>query len=347
MKQHEREFFISCIRSGKFPIKTDNIKLYIIPPTFDQVMESCEIYNEVYEKAFSEEMMCEDDMDNWMREHGIWSEEDDAKVKGLREDIDRLKTEIYNARYDDKLRETIRLYIRAGERQLVEQLHLKNQYYNNTCEGVATTEKTSWLIKSTTMYNNEQYDFGDISLPYVISQWQESVLNEKSIRELARSEPWRSIWIIHHKGQINLFQNPENYDYTINQKNLIVWSQMYDNIHESLDCPSKDVIEDDDMLDGWFIIQAKKREKTTVENEFDKSVKSDKIKKSGEVFVMAKSGKHASKINSMNSEGSKADKTQRMAVIKQQGSATQDQFADVRRDIGNKRASMYKNKFRR
>lgn len=348
MKQHEREFFISCIRSGKSIVTTDDIKLHIIPPTLDQVMESCEVYNEIYEKAFADEMMCESDMDSWMKEHGIWSDEEDKKIKGLKDDIERLKIEIYNARYDEKLKETIRLYIRAGERQLVDLLHLKNQYYNNTCEGVATTEKVSWLIKNTTTKDGKPYDFSEIGLPYVIAQWQKTVLNEKDIRELSRNEPWRSIWIIHTKGQVDLFNNRyNNLDYTINQKNIIVWSQMYDNIHESLECPSKDVIDDDDMLDGWFLIQAKKREQKTVENEFEKSVKSDKIKSSGEVFVMSKGSKHAKQIESLNTAGAKADKAQRMAVIKQQGTATQDQFADVRREHGNKRAAMYKNKFRR
>jgi hypothetical protein len=347
MKQHEREFFISSVRSGKVLVKTNNIKLHIIPATFDQVLESCEIYNEAYENAFIQEIMCEDDMDNWMREHEIWTTEDDNKIKGLKNDIERLKVEIYNARYDDNLKPRIRLYIRAGEQQLSSQLNIKHQYYQNTCEGVATAEKMSWLIKNTTLHNNRLYDFADISLSYVIDQWQSSIIAEPHIRELARSEPWRSMWIVHEKGQVKLFNNPPETDCTINQKNLLVWSQMYDNIHESIDCPSKEVIEDDDMLDGWFLIQAKKRDSKTAEQEFDKSVKSDKIKKSGEVYVMANNKKQVDRVNSLNSTGAKMDKQQRMDLIKNQGSVTQDKFTDVKRDVGNARAAMFKNKFKR
>ena len=52
MKQHEREFFICRIRSGKLNIKINEQYICIIPPTFDIIMESCEIYNESYEKAY-------------------------------------------------------------------------------------------------------------------------------------------------------------------------------------------------------------------------------------------------------------------------------------------------------
>ena len=44
---------------------------------------------------------------------------------------------------------------------------------------------------------------------------------------------------------------------------------MYDNIQESMDCPTEDVINDDDMLDGWFIVQNRKREKDKKEKDVD------------------------------------------------------------------------------
>ena len=44
-------------------------------------------------------------------------------------------------------------------------------------------------------------------------------------------------------------------------KNIVMWSQLYDNVQESMDAPTKDVIKDDDLLDGWLIVQGKKREK--------------------------------------------------------------------------------------
>lgn len=348
MKQHEREFFISLIRSGKIIVKSDKVILEIRPLTFDQILESCQIFNEAFEKAYIDEMMDEEQMHQWMIEHGIWNEEDDEKIQGLRKDIDRLKVEIYNARYNDALKDKIRLYIRAGEKQLSEQLNKKHLYYQNTCEGYATNEKIQWVLKNTTYIKNTDvlYDFSDFSIVYLIDEFQNQTITENKIRELARSDPWRSLWIIHEKGQLKLFNNPPNTDLTYNQKNLVVWSQMYDNINESIDCPSKEVIEDDDMLDGWFILQSKKRETQNAEQEFNKSVKSDKIKNASEVFVMAGNKTQKNRIESMNDINAQNIKKQREALIKSQGSVTQDKFQDEKMKIGNMRAEMYKGRFK-
>jgi len=42
---------------------------------------------------------------------------------------------------------------------------------------------------------------------------------------------------------------------TLQQQLLLMWSRMYDSIQESVEPPEMDVIEDDDMLDGWLSIQ--------------------------------------------------------------------------------------------
>ena len=36
---------------------------------------------------------------------------------------------------------------------------------------------------------------------------------------------------------------------------------MYDNVYESHERPNDKIIEDDDCLDGWFIVQRRKHEK--------------------------------------------------------------------------------------
>ena len=43
-------------------------------------------------------------------------------------------------------------------------------------------------------------------------------------------------------------------------KILCSFSRMYDSVYKNTECPSDDVIQDDDMLDGWFIQQTKEQE---------------------------------------------------------------------------------------
>lgn len=346
MKQHEREFFICRIRSGKVKIKHEDLTLYILPPTFDIIMESCEVYNEAYEKSYIDGIMDEEENLDFMFEHGLWSYEDEEKLNGLQKDIEKLKIEIYNARKNDKLAKTIRSYLRAGEKQLNEINNKKHQYFSNTCEGIATSEKTSYIIKHTTYKNNKLYDFADLSLSYVMDEYHQSFLTESQCRELARSEPWKSLWIIKDKAGVKLFNNSPDADLTYNQKNLIIWSQMYDNVQESLDCPSKDVIDDDDMLDGWFIIQSKKREKEAAEKEFEEGTKSSKIKNASEVFVMAPNKNKVETINNMNNFHAQMVKKQRFDLLKNKGEVQQHEFADEKLNMQTMINSQYKQTFK-
>lgn len=78
MKQHEREFFISLIRSGNIYIN-GKVRLTIKPPTIEQSFESCDIYNESYQQAYIDGIMSEDEMTDWMMEKDLWSPHDDKK----------------------------------------------------------------------------------------------------------------------------------------------------------------------------------------------------------------------------------------------------------------------------
>lgn len=334
MKHHEREFFVSMIRSGKVFIDYNNIELEIRPLTIDQSFKSCQVYQRAYDNALSEEMMTEDDVNYWMLENELWTIHDDKKEEGLKKDIERLKVEIYNARKDSKMVKSIKQYLRAGESQLSSHLNRKYMYHQNTCEGIASSERLMWIIKNTTYHNDKLYDFEEVSLQYVIDEWQSHFLSEKQSRDIARNDPWKSLWVVRESSNSPLFCNPPNTELTYNQKNLLVWSQMYDNIQESIECPDKEVIEDDDMLDGWFIVQSKKREKERSEKEFEESTKNEKIKNAPEVYVVAgNDAKRVNQINEMNDPMSKMIKQQRHIALQRSGGLEEQNLPDQRRNI--------------
>lgn len=341
MKQHEREFFIYTIRSGKVFLP-NNIVIY--PPTIDIIIQSLNKYKSAYEDASVDNIMTEDELSSWMKEQGLWTSYHEKKVEDLKNKLEALKIEIYESRFDKKLVSKIRESIRIQEKVLTSELSQKNSYYINTCEGVATTEKTSYIIQNTTYQNNKLYDFSELSLPEVVDLWYDSFLTENQCRDLARNEPWKSLWIIRKNSQFSLFSNCNNGDEpTYNQKNLIIWSQMYDNIQESMDCPSKDVIEDDDMLDGWFIIQNKKTEKEKLNKEFEATTKNQKIKNSSEVFVVAQDAEKVKKIQELNSLESKKIIAQREKILEQKGVVSAGEFPDEKLNIRMQNIESLKN----
>jgi hypothetical protein len=102
---------------------------------------------------------------------------------------------------------------------------------------------------------------------------------------------------------------------------------MYDNIQESTDCPPESVIKDDDMLDGWFIIQRQNQESERTREELEKRTNS-KIANSDEILLMANSEKEASEIHGMNSFHSETVRKQRLATVRQKGTAVDMDFQD-------------------
>ena len=57
MKQHERERFVSSIRSGVFFYGTRGIVLKVFSPTIDDEVQLSEVYHQAYSEAFEEGVM--------------------------------------------------------------------------------------------------------------------------------------------------------------------------------------------------------------------------------------------------------------------------------------------------
>jgi len=345
MKHYERELFVSRVRSGVYFVEHEGIKLKIVTPTIEEELEMAEGYNQAYEDALAEDFMTEDQTLEWMKSRGLWSDEDEEKIEALKRDVEKLKVGIYENRNKESNREQIRKYIRGAEKQLSEQVDKKHSFTSNTCEGVAMVEKSFDFIKTCTYYGGERYDFKRLSVEFILHLFHDKILSEKQTREIARNDPWRSVWMLRDSNSYKLFAN-NGTELSVDQKNLLVWSRMYDNIQESMDCPEDDVIEDDDLLDGWFIVQRKKREVEKAESDFDNSTKNDKIKNSQEIFMVPSNKKEAEKIESLNDINAKMTKRQRIAVAKQQGTVGASEFPDAQLDMRTKSNQMFKDKFR-
>ena len=346
MKQHEREYFVSTIRSGAFTYRTPEITLKVYAPRIEDEPEACYVYDQAYAEAYEDGVMTTDENLEWMMEKNLWTPEDDEIISRLKKDLENLRVEIFNNRENEGLVYEIRRGIRKGEEQLADQNRKKTEFISNTCEGIASIEKARYQIKTCTFLNGGPYDFSSINVDQLLSSYNSAILKESVIRDLALNDPWKVAWYMRDIQNYTLFFG-EGRDFTPDQKNIVVWAKMYDNVSESMDSPSNEVVKDHDMLDGWFILQRKKREKDKAQKEFDEGSKNDKISGADEVFVMAKSKKHRKKIEDMNDLHSKMIKRQRSKTIAKHGSVGQDSFMDVK--LGNRQASnqAYKDKFRR
>jgi hypothetical protein len=195
----------------------------------------------------------------------------------------------------------------------------------NTCEGYASYVRTTWKIEHCTRTEGGSVcDWNAINFNEILGYYHDNRLSETQLRELAKTEPFRSMW---HAGQKKVF-NGRGLELTHEQKSLIMWSGLYDSLHESPDCPTDDVIQDDDLLDGWLTQQKRERE-------------SDRKKRAGEkydmeaddIFIPAKTPEEIENIQGLNDQGNDAVVKARHAQIQEAGEVKHADLIDVKRDL--------------
>ena len=131
---------------------------------------------------------------------------------------------------------------------------------------------------------------------------------------------------------------------TQEQARLCMYARMYDNVAESPEAPIEEIIADDICLDGWFIDQKKKQDKQKKQNQVDGMLSNDKIKNSGEVFVMSQGDKEAEEIYDLNDALARGTVHQRQAQIEGEEDMIKFQeLSDVKQDIAIQQQQEFSN----
>ena len=86
MLQHEREYFVSRLRSGTYYIDYEGIKLKVLPPTVEDQFFINAAYKEAYDEAFSQDVMTNEDMMFWMYQKRFMGRRRRAKTKRSRQE---------------------------------------------------------------------------------------------------------------------------------------------------------------------------------------------------------------------------------------------------------------------
>ena len=120
---------------------------------------------------------------------------------------------------------------------------------------------------------------------------------------------------------------------------------MYDNVYENTDSPDDDVIQDDDCLDGWFIVQRRKYETEKTRRETEDLLGNSKIANSQEVFIMAPDQEAANKLYDLNDPVARSVVRSRQHQKDQhEGQLDFREFTDVKQDIAMAQRQAYINK---
>lgn len=330
MEYYEREFFIARIDAGYLRCSTENGTILIHPPHKDILYQAQEIYHDAYQCAMLEGLMDDEEILDFMVREKLWTKENQHDLDILPENIEKLKVSLYRNCYKVRLQERARQTLEISKKEYERLTALRHAWDYITCHGLATFTRWQFIILNSVTYEDGRpYDWADMDTLQVLNFFNQSVLADTMIRQLARTDPWVGIWPIRKKaGQ--LFQEPM----TIEQSRLLMWSIMYDNIQEASEPPHESVIDDDDMLDGWLILKRKEREKDQRKAAGEAQIaENPKIANADEVFLVADNMKSAKEIYDMNDEYGRRVINQRAAFAKKKGTARLMDLPDMRQRL--------------
>lgn len=327
MDFHTKELYINRIKSGILIYKYDGKKVYIKRVSSLVEYEACDLYFDMLEEAEEDGIWSDNDALEYMINNGLWSESKQKELDKIVPDhIEYWKVQVYESYLKPDKVKLMKKYLKVAKDELINLLQQRHQFDYSTKEGYAKFAKNLFIItKSIFDESGQPVDIRDINVYNLLSYYSNSMLDEEELREIARTNPWHDDWYS-LKKQGKIFKED---DLTYEQRSLILWSTMYDNVKESPDCPSDDILNDDDMLDGWFIVQKRKRDSERRKKEGESLVsKNSRIAGADEVYVVAQSPEEISRINELNTPASLAIKRQRSAQLKQQGVVKEQNFVD-------------------
>ena len=338
MDFYEKELLIARIKSGCLLYDHQDGLIEIRSPNKLSEYKIQLVYKKAYEEAKSLEMFDKNDIMVLLVDNYLWDEnKQEIYENSLPKDIENFKVGLFANLLRSTIRNSIKEHLEVAKKELLKLQLIRHTYDYVTCHGFANFARNQYIISNCSFINDKLVDWTKINLNNIISFYYTQFLSQEKIREIAKTNPWRDEWNC-LKSNFKVFNNNLTYE----QKTLMAWSTMYDNIYESMDCPTEDVIDDDDTLDGWIISQKRKRErdknKSSIESGLGKAGNAD------EVFIMTDNSKDAKKIYDMNDAYGSSVYKGRLNQLKNQDSVKEQNFRDSKQKQFMQATQAYKDK---
>lgn len=337
MAPWEREIHTYRILSGRTKIAlggrggTAPISVLVLPPGPSLRLEAAEVYRDVLQECYLAGVLPEADATPLLRSRGLWTDHDAAQHELLARKIDDMKVGLFENWTHSNHRHQIRRALDVGRAELARLDGVLHCLDHVTCEGVAAAGKVRYLT------GRSLADDRGIPLPLdwdgldivdeVIEHLVRDRLAEPEVRELCRNDPWRSYWSSREFAGRGLVDASAG-GLTDEQRYCMMWSNIYDSIRESVDCPDDSILEDDDMLDGWMLKQKRERDAQRTKKRGDE-VANEKVRNSDEVYLVADGVEDARRIDAINDEVARTIKAQRMEHLRARGQVPELEMPDT------------------
>ncbi len=351
MDQNQRAKLVYRILSGSVSLLS---KYYFIHPDIKLLYDAQILYDGVMDELKFCGLITRESANNILIRKGLWLSNGDSNIKEIEKNIDNLKVDLYQARLNKIRQKKIRRYLELAREKLEENFGKKYLLDSYTIESYAESIKNSFIYKNCLVdCNYNRLRMTNKLLNKLVECLNQSCINDTQYRELARTEPWRSYWNAYKSPAVfDLFKEKKQREssqisfcnFNTEQQYLVSYTKMYDNIYENSDCPDNDIVNDDDVLDGWLILQRRTREQERKKDSIEKSPIMSKHQHAQEIFIPANTSEDIDKINDLNTIQGKIIKKQRENLIKHKGEVKDADFIDKKQEIQMQRHKNYVDK---
>ena len=350
MDQGRKNLIVAQLMSGIKFFDIDGQRYKVISPSSEIKLLGEYVYQETLQSVKYDDLITRDKAQMLLNTLDIWRPKDDKDFEDLEKYRDDLKVQLYQALFKSETQKDIRKKLKRTDRILEKAIIKKNSLEHATVEYHAFLTQRQFITALCILDENNQNIYKEkdfwLSDPYIfnniINKMDQESVPVVEMREIARTEPWRSSWSM---GKEKVFGISVK-DFNDDQKTIVSLSKMYDNAYESMECPPDDVFADDDMFDGWMIYQRRQREKERKQQDLDR-VAGKNAGNAGEVFIVAESEQDVARIQSLNDAGTRRQLQQKFNYIKSQdGTVKEKDLPDVKMDLRRQAAEQFKNSMR-
>ena len=336
MDMAHKDLLIARISCGFLRCNINNNFYILTTPSNQTKYIANELYKKIYEDCLFSDMYFQEDMFDILIQEGIWDENKETRLDGLKKDVDEIKLKLFQVTLNERDNYIVRTQLSKAKTEIEDLEYQRHCYDHVTAEGVALMARQRFLIGCSLKYedgknyweNSDNWDNPDGLIDKIMELSTQNRIIESEYREIARTDPWTRTW--------STCKNPKDIfgvniiDLNDEQKTLLAWSILYDNVMEHPERPSEDVIEDDDRLDGWMIYHRKQRDKDNFKRKIAQKTSNPNIANAQEVYVMPDTYDEISKIDDLNEGISRIMKSKRMAALKEKGQLHELEMPDTK-----------------
>ncbi len=330
--------YINSLISGIVIFKLGKEYIYVKPFSAEDKTFADFFSQEQYDDALIDGIWTQEDAEQYLIDMGCWSKEDDIKIEEIEKNLENMKADYFNHFYNSSTKDYIKKNITTQQRKHQELYNKKYVFYDKTCEYLKRYSFVSYLLQRNAFFQN-----GDLASVYfstqVLYNKYTSFTNDlnSKLREISKSDEWKGRWFA---AKNDLFENRLSC-LTDFQISIVSWSSYYESVYQSMDKPTDDIIQDDIALDGWSVVQKRKR----IEEEKKKNAEKmlpEKLQNAGEVFLPARTSREATDIMSLNDREAMSKIKLLKQDLSEHGAVDEANLTSTRRELQMKANQMAK-----